>query len=70
MLPQDLRKEVMDFIENLIKKAGINSLPPRPEKNDDLPVIWADDPDVTVLFGLRKKEPINLKDIRKKAWNR
>jgi hypothetical protein len=70
LLPQDLRKEVMDFIESLIKKAGIKTQVPSPESNDQLPVIWAEEPDVSALFGLRKKDPLNLKEIRRKAWNR
>jgi hypothetical protein len=70
LLPQALKKEVLAFVEKLMQKTDIQSPVPPPNSKENLPVIWAKDPDVSALFGLRKKNPLDLKEIRKKAWNR
>ena len=71
-LPDEMKREVNHFIEFLLQKVkqSNSSEDQMPTPVEDLPVIWAENPDVTVLFGLRKDNPINLKQLRKEAWSR
>ena len=72
LLPDEMKQEVNHFIEFLLQKVRQPGLPGDqvPTPIEELPVIWAENPDVTVLFGLRKDNPINLKQLRKDAWSR
>ena len=63
-LPPALQAKVASFALGL-KKEG------EPQASPAYPTIrWADQPDPQALFGLTQQQPLDLGEIRKKAWKR
>ena len=59
-------KLFVNFVKNLyfVKKIDSNT-----DSKESLPVIWAEKPNVTALYGASGNYKLNLKEIRK-SWQR
>jgi hypothetical protein len=42
--------------------------PESQKQNTDLPIRFADKPDVNALSGIWKDDPVSLEELRKEAW--
>jgi hypothetical protein len=61
-------QKLIDFLQlfdfQIIKKREV----PVDELDDDLPITYAEEPDVLALAGIWEGKNITLEEIRQKAW--
>ncbi|MEO1418485.1 MAG: hypothetical protein AAFW00_24610 [Bacteroidota bacterium] len=68
-LPENLKKQVESFINYLLYQEQTQKTAQFPEELEAL-VKRAENPDPKSIFGLARTHPLNLKEIRSKAWKR